>query len=190
MATEVDTSIAPPSGSEKNVDAAAERDSDDDVTKASGGCCFNCRQFFLYDSDRPVIQAFYLNQFGRSCLFISFMFLSLGILQYANEQAGCPTNPETGQFECTDENEVYGTKPSSILALIAMVGGIAASIFMPYFGAVVDYSDYRRGFGRVCAAILVVINFIQIFIFESTWFAMAILQAIFATASFFGNSSE
>ena len=55
---------------------------------ADGGCCKNTKKFLLYDSAREEIQAFYFNQFGRSVLFISFMFLSLAILQLANEQAG------------------------------------------------------------------------------------------------------
>jgi len=35
---------------------------------------------------------------------------------------------------------------------------------------------------------LVVSNFAQIFIFESTWYAMVLIQAVFATAAFYGNS--
>ena len=62
------------------------------------GCCYNTKEFFLYDSSRKDIQAFYFNQLGRSILFISFMFLSLAILQLANEQAGCQQN-ENGSFE-------------------------------------------------------------------------------------------
>ncbi|EJK62199.1 hypothetical protein THAOC_17195 [Thalassiosira oceanica] len=151
------------------------------------GCCGGCESFFLYNKHDPVVQAFYLNQFGRSALFISFMFLSLGILQLANEQAGCPKN-EDGGYACTDENKVYGSRPSSILALMALVGGLSVSVFMPYFGAVVDYTDYRRGCGRVCAALLVAANFVQIFIYESTWYAMVIVQAVVATAAFYGNS--
>ena len=59
-----------------------------ETSKGGGGCCKNTKQFLLYDSAREEIQAFYFNQFGRSVLFISFMFLSLAILQLANEQAG------------------------------------------------------------------------------------------------------
>ena len=90
------------------------------------GCCVGCKKFFLYNSHDPVVQAFYLNQFGRSALFISFMFLSLGILQLANEQAGCPKT-ESGAYACTDENKVYGSRPSSILALMALAGGLSVS---------------------------------------------------------------
>ena len=90
------------------------------------GCCGGCHNFFLYNSHDPEVQAFYLNQFGRSALFISFLILSQGILQIANEQAGCPKN-EDGSYACTDENKVYGARPSSILALMALVGGLSVS---------------------------------------------------------------
>ena len=55
-------------------------------TNTKGGCCSNTKQFFLYDNGRRDVQAFYFNQFGRSILFISFLFLSLGVLQFANQQ--------------------------------------------------------------------------------------------------------
>lgn len=71
---------------------------------------------------------------------------------------------------------------------MAIIGGLSTSIFMPYAGAVVDYSDHRLAFGRVCAALLTIVNFIQIFIFENTWFAMVILQSVVASATFMANS--
>jgi len=135
-------------------------------------CCHGVRKFFLYDAHRPEIQAFYLNQFGRSVLFISFLFLSLGILELANTQAGCAYNPETEQHDiCTNDNTAYGVKPASILALMALVGGVATSAFMPFAGAMVDYTNHRRAFGVCCAITLIGVNFAQIFLFEETWFA-------------------
>ena len=63
----------------KEVDTSAE-------TNTGGGCCSSTKRFFLYDNGRKDVQAFYFNQFGRSILFISFMFLSLGVLEFANQQ--------------------------------------------------------------------------------------------------------
>ena len=79
-------------------------------------------------------------------------------------------------------------KASSILSLMAIIGGLATSIFMPYAGAVVDYSDHRLAFGRSCAALLTIVNFVQIFMFESTWFTIVILQSVIASATFMANS--
>jgi len=110
----------------------------------------------------------------------------MGVLEFAYKAAGCPQN-EDGSYQNCD-NEVYGLQASSILSLMAIIGGLSTSIFMPYAGAVVDYSDHRLGFGRGCAIVLVLVNFAQIFIFDSTWFAMVILQSIIAAASFMANS--
>ena len=77
---------------------------------------------------------------------------------------------------------------SSVLSLMAIIGGLSTSVFMPYAGAVVDYSDHRLEFGRFCAALLTLVNFVQIFIFENTWFVMVILQSVIAAATFMANS--
>ena len=103
-------------------------DKSDEVTSVKSGCCYNTKQFFLYDNSRKEIQAFYFNQCGRSVLFISFMFLSLAILQLANEEAGCPKDEKGNFTDCG--NTVYGMDPSSMLALMAIVGGLATSCFM------------------------------------------------------------
>ena len=56
------------------------------------------------------------------------MFLSLAILQLANEEAGCPKDEKGNFTDCG--NTVYGMDPSSMLALMAIVGGLATSCFM------------------------------------------------------------
>lgn len=101
--------------------------------------------------------------------------------------AGCPLNSETGAYENCG-NTVYGMQPSSMLALMAIIGGVATSLFMPWAGAVVDFSDHRLRFGKAMAIVLTLVNFVQIFIYPSTWFAMTILQAVVASASFMANS--
>jgi len=155
--------------------------------KASSRCC-RCqgiKQFLLYDSSLKENQAFYLNQFGRSTLFISFMFLSLGVLQIANQQAGCPQNANGSYTNCG--NKVYGMQPSSMLALMAVISGVSTSCFMPYAGTVVDFTDHRLGFGKINALLLTLTNFVQVFLFEQTWFAIIILQSIVASATFTAN---
>lgn len=119
-----------------------EAQDDDDIedplstnTKAKVGCCWLTKDFLLYNSSTKLNQAFYLNQFGRAMLFITFMFLSLGVLQLAYKQADCPmTEDGTSYVNCN--NKVYGMKPSSMLSLMAIIGGVATSCFMPYAGAV------------------------------------------------------
>ena len=130
--------------------------------------------------------AFYLNQAGRACLFISFTFLSLAILQLANEEAGCVADEEGSYAACT--RTVYGARPSSMLAIMGTASGIASACFMPYAGAVVDFTDHRRWFGMVTAGVLAGTNALQAFLFAETWFVMMLLQATAAVMAFMGNA--
>lgn len=166
---------------------------DDDASIVNGGiaaksksCCHHTKDLILYDSTSQLNQAFYFNQFGRSILFISFMFLSLGVLQLANRQAGCPQNDNGTYINCG--NQVYGMLPSSMLSLMAIIGSVSTSCFMPYAGAVVDFSDHRLTFGMVNALLLTLTNCAQIFIFENTWFAMVLLHSVVTSATFMANS--
>mmetsp|Transcript_17657 Transcript_17657/g.55031 ORF Transcript_17657/g.55031 Transcript_17657/m.55031 type:complete len:397 (+) Transcript_17657:340-1530(+) len=59
---------------------------------------------------------------------------------------------------------------------------------MPYCGAVVDYTPHRRKFGTVAATLLTLANLAQAFLFPQTWFAMLLVQASVAPASFFAQS--
>ena len=121
-----------------------------------------------------------------SALFV-YSFVPSVVACLITSLAGCPQNPDTGAYENCG-NTVYGMQPSSMLALMAIIGGVATSVFMPYAGAVVDYSDHRLGFGKVMAILLTLVNIVQIFIYENTWFAMTILQAVVASAAFMANS--
>ena len=49
---------------------------------------------------------------------------------------------------------------------------------MPITGALVDYTPYRRAVGIVSGVLIVTIQAIQIYTVSSTWFPMAILQAL------------
>jgi len=188
MTIQMSSDAAPTPGAktESSPVTAPEEPKDAAASTNKSGCCADCKDLFLYDSGRKDVQAFYFNQFGRSILFISFMFLSLGVLQLAYQSAGCPQNEDGSYEKCG--NTVYGMLPSDILAMMALIGGLSTAAFMPYAGAVVDFSDHRLTFGKVCVTILVLINFVQIFIFESTWFAMVVAQSFLAASTFMANS--
>ena len=88
---------------------------------------------------------------------------SLGVLQFANMQAGCPQDADGSYTNCG--NKVYGMQPSSMLAFMAIIGGVSStSCFMPYAGSVVDFSIHRLEFGKVNALLLTLTNFVQIFL--------------------------
>ena len=69
-AEQVEVSPAPESTTNAN-------DVNGSMVKTKGaGCCSSTKKFFLYDSSRPEIQAFYFNQV-RMCLGAGFMLLSI-----------------------------------------------------------------------------------------------------------------
>jgi len=189
MSTQLNSDLPAPAETDTSPDTSPAPSNEEAVTQNTnnkGGCCTSWKKFFLYDSGRKDVQAFYFNQVGRSILFISFMFLSLGVLQLAYQSAGCPQNENGSYINCGEK--VYGMLPSDILAMMALIGGLSTAAFMPYAGAVVDFSDHRLTFGRVCAVLLVLTNIAQIFIFPSTWFAMVIAQSFIAASTFMANS--
>lgn len=99
------------------------------------------------------------------------LFLNQSLLTLAYEAAGC----ELGE-QC--QNKVYGFYPSSWISNIPVIAGLASAILMPFFGAVVDHTDYRRGIGLFTAALLIAVQAAQIYTVLDTWFVMLLLQAL------------
>ena len=62
--------------------------------------------------------------------------------------------------------------------MIAVVSGVLSAFLLPIIGAVVDYTPHRRLVGIGSALFITVVQGIQIWLTDSTWFPMAILQAI------------
>ena len=61
-AEQVEASPAP----ESTTADANDGDVNGSIVKTKGGCCSSTKKFFLYDSSRPEIQAFYFNQVRMS----------------------------------------------------------------------------------------------------------------------------
>lgn len=102
---------------------------------------------------------------------MSNIFLSTALITLAEMELGCD---DVGE-EC---GKIYGFKPSSLISNIAVITGILSAFFMPIIGAITDYTNHRHTLGMVASILLVTIQAIQIGTVESTWFPMAILQAI------------
>ena len=108
---------------------------------------------------------------------MSNIFLSSAFVFLASEQAGC-LNEEGDEVLDDCGGEVYGFKPASFVSSIAVIAGVLSSLFMPMFGAMVDYTSHRRTDGVVAAILMMMIQAVQIGTVSSTWFAMTILQAL------------
>ena len=117
-----------------------------------------------------------LNGMGRGAVIASNLFISSSLLYLAGEEAGCID----GEGELIDDCDlkVRGFKPSSFITIIAVISGLLAAITNPITGAVVDFTDHRHLVGTVTSLLIIIIQGIQVYTVSSTWFAMAILQAI------------
>lgn len=113
---------------------------------------------------------------GRATLIMSNIFMQTGLIWLASEAAGCTT--VDGEITETCETRIYGLYPASLIPSIATVSGLASALFMPYFGAIVDYTNYRRVLGIASAIVIFVIQASQIFTNSRNWFLMAVLQAV------------
>jgi UMF1 family MFS transporter len=102
---------------------------------------------------------------------VSNAFLAASLITLAKIAAGCDNLDEC-------DNKVYGFKPSSFITIISAISGLLAAFLLPLIGAMVDFTSRRRQVGMVTAAVMMLIQAIQIGTVQATWFPMAILQAI------------
>jgi MFS family permease len=114
---------------------------------------------------------FLFNRCGAGPVIISNIFLSTSLILLAEREIDC----EEDDVPC---GKVYGLKPSSLISLIATVSGILSCFFLPFMGAIVDYTKHRWTLGVTSCSILVLVQAIQIGTVQKTWFIMSILQAI------------
>ena len=107
---------------------------------------------------------------------MSNIFLSTAFIYLASEDAGCVD--DEGNVMETCNNKIYGFKPASLIANIAVISGLLSALLMPFTGAIVDYTSHRRNTGIVAAVLIILIQGAQIALFSSTWFPMMVFQAI------------
>lgn len=145
-----------------------------------------CERGLCHGRESSQVLALYLNQPGRTVFTVSSVFLSVALLQLAQEDAGCVD--AAGEVIADCDKRVYGMRPSSVLSTMTSVGFLTTAFFMPYAGAVVDHTSRRREFGGAMASAYALVNVAQIALFRRTWFAMAVLQAVIAQAGFTSQS--
>lgn len=114
---------------------------------------------------------------ARGPFVMSNIFLASALIYLAAEEAGC-IDEEKDEVVDDCNNRVYGQKPGTLIANIAVFSGLLSAFFMPFFGAAVDYTPYRRRIGWMVAVVMILIQAVQIGTVSSTWFAMSILQAL------------
>lgn len=141
----------------------------------------------------PEAQGYALLTFARGGIIMSNIFLSTALITLASDAAGCTKDEGEGD-EATGEGEdtaaaaedgvntcdetIYGFKPSSLITNIALVSGLISAFLLPVIGAIVDYTPHRRFVGVFSATFITIVQGVQIWLNETTWFPMAILQAV------------
>lgn len=116
---------------------------------------------------------------ARGGLVMSNIFLASSLIYLAAEEADClieESEELTVDEDC--ENKVHGFRPSSLITNIAVVSGLLSAFFMPLIGALVDFTPHRKLAGVLAAALMTMIQGMQIYTVSDTWFVMAIFQAI------------
>ena len=98
------------------------------------------------------------------------VFLASALLFLAKREIGC----EEEEVKC---GKIYGMKPSSLITVIGTLSGLLSAFFLPFIGAIIDYTSKRWECGATAAALFILIQTIQVGTVQKTWFAMAILQA-------------
>lgn len=111
--------------------------------------------------------------FGRGMLVMSNIYFSQSLLYLSKVAAGCDPSSEELCLE-----KVHGLVASVWVSNVAVIAGVLVALFMPFFGALVDFTDYRRGVGIFSAILMTVIQAVQIGTVQKTWFPMLLLQAV------------
>mmetsp|Transcript_29201 Transcript_29201/g.62094 ORF Transcript_29201/g.62094 Transcript_29201/m.62094 type:complete len:514 (-) Transcript_29201:192-1733(-) len=164
------------STSTRALDIGVEPIKDDDGTETTEKkkCC----NAFRFEGNSEA-QGYAWLTIGRGGIIMSNIFLSTALIRLASEAAGCVFNDNDDTIETQECNEeVYGFRPSSLITMIAVVSGVLAALLLPIIGAVVDYTSYRRLIGICSAVFITIVQGLQIWLNTTTWFPMAILQAL------------
>lgn len=96
-----------------------------------------------------------------------------------------PPAPLPGQ-DC--DLRLLGSRPSSIVAIIAAVVGLASAALAPYAGAVVDHTRHRRAFGAAMAALSLAAALSLIGIGPSSWFALTVCAISVGALAYNGHT--
>ena len=113
---------------------------------------------------------------GQGAVVMSNIFFATTLIHLASEQAGCVDADGLVMKGC--QTRVYGMLPVALITNIAVVSGLLSAFLMPLVGAAVDYTPHRRKIGMYTAALIMLIQAVQIGTLPNTWFAMSVLQGI------------
>ena len=111
---------------------------------------------------------------------MSTIFLGPALLKLAAAaaQANCD-GYDGGDVSTETDCRVYGFRPTSLLTNIGVFSGLLSSVLTPLFGSIVDHTPHRKAIGQGSAILLSIVKGIEIFVNQSTWFVVSVLQVSF-----------
>eukprot|EP00591_Stephanopyxis_turris_P011176 CAMPEP_0195517902 /NCGR_PEP_ID=MMETSP0794_2-20130614/11810_1 /TAXON_ID=515487 /ORGANISM="Stephanopyxis turris, Strain CCMP 815" /LENGTH=632 /DNA_ID=CAMNT_0040646779 /DNA_START=140 /DNA_END=2038 /DNA_ORIENTATION=+ len=149
------------------------------IDSSTSFLCIPCLRF--YDGNTNAV-GFAIDSSPRGVIVVgAAVFVSTSLIRLAEYAAGCATEIPEGETEipeCT--NRVYGMRPSSLITTIQLIVSVIVAILMPLVGAIIDHTKYRKTVGQSSAFVITVSVFTQIFISQSNWFFMVLLQVVVA----------
>ena len=148
---------------------ASNGDSADDDSRSRSRC-----QWCQLDGNKDA-QAILLDQVASSPLLLTFYFVSIAIIAIAEERAGCE-DVDDDDYEC--EEKFWGVKPSSLTTLINTFVAITSAFLMPIFGALVDYTAHRKKIGYSTAALIILLELMQLCIQRKTLELVLIIYVV------------
>jgi hypothetical protein len=113
---------------------------------------------------------------SRGAIVMSNLVYTSALIYLASEAAGCLGDDDKVDKDC--DKRVYGFPPAALMANIAVVSGVLSALFMPLCGAIVDYTSHRWTVGVFFTSLMIIIQIVQIYTVDKTWFPMLVLQAL------------
>ena len=138
-------------------------------------------EFLLYPYSCIEANGCLIDVYARATIFMSSFFVGPALLKLASSQAikidGC-LEGDKEYDECVKASRIYGFKPSSLLTNMGAIASLIAVVALPIFGAVVDFTSYRRQVGMYTAFGVTLIKVFELGLGPSTWFFVVCLQII------------
>lgn len=119
-----------------------------------------------------------IDSFARSAIFMAAFFVGPALLKLAKQQAIELSNCFPDDDQCTEAARVYGFKPSSLLTNMKSIASFTSMLMLPLFGAVVDFTPYRKQVGMFTAFAVVVIKGLELVLGPRTWFFVVCIQVL------------
>jgi len=136
-------------------------------------------KYLLYPDSPVEATGCAIDAYARASIYMSSFFVGPALLKLASQQAidiaGCLAKDE-GYDECAKASRIYGFKPSSLLTNMGTIAFLVSAISLPLFGAVVDFTPYRRQIGMFTAFGLAFIKIFELGLGPTTWFFVVCLQ--------------